>query len=377
MARGRKARYAGPDEDVLIRCVNCGAVLNTDSGVLAAEDWYKYTRYVHYCKDCQGAQFEDYADAFGPDFAFLGCCMCYNLPFVPEAVPARRNADGENWKMYLENLKMLDRDVTDNGDPAAFSDGMTDLSVMFDGKIPQIPRFAGGLTDGGVAEKLEGTRAQRKNWGLSYKTAEYKELDRLYGIQSRNYVDGGIDEEMEYNLRETCKLQLLYSQQLATGEIKLAKETYNVISKMKADNLMRKKDESPMGAKKIDTLISAMERNGLAVKGKILPYDDLLKVLQTDHAHYPMSHDMLDYVLLLIANTMRMNEGMSERAELPVELQFDPMFGELDPEMSQKEKKLIEAVGLPPLKREKRNGGGTQMGCGKASMGEERPHGEP
>lgn len=67
----------------------------------------------------------------------------------------------------------------DNGEPAAFSDDMTDLSVMFDRKIPARPIFAGGLTTGGVAEKLEGTRAQRKNWGLSYKTAEYKELDRL------------------------------------------------------------------------------------------------------------------------------------------------------------------------------------------------------
>lgn len=189
----------------MAHCVNCDTPLNIENGVLASPDWYGSTRFVHYCKECQKAQFEDFIDQFGADMAFVVCCAAYNLPFIPEAVPSRREADGANWEAYLEQLKLLDQDVTDNGEPAAFSDGMTDLSVMFDGKVPSRPMFAGGLTAGGVAEKLDGTRAQRKNWGLSYKTAEYKELDRLYGIQSKNYRDGGIDEELEFNLREICK----------------------------------------------------------------------------------------------------------------------------------------------------------------------------
>ena len=102
-----------------------------------------------------------------------------------------------------------------------------------------------------------------------------------------------------------------------------------------------------------------------------------MKVIINDKAHYPMSHDMEDYMmLLLLNNTMRINEGMGELAELPVGLQFEPMFGELEPDMSEKERKLVEAVGLPPLKKEKQHGGKT-LGPEPAPVGEERQDREP
>lgn len=362
----KKKRLRSPDEDIMAHCANCGVVLNTETGVLATPDWYRETRFAHYCKECQRAQFEDYVDHVGVDMAFYLCCAAYNLPFVPEAVPSRRNVDGEAWGMYLENLKMLDQDVTDAGEPAAFSDGMTDLSVIFDGMVPRFPAFAGGLTAGGVAEKLEGTRAQRKNWGLTYVTAEYKELDRLYGIQSGAYKAGGIDSELEYNLQEICKLQLLYSRQLAGGGIKLAKETYNVISKMRADQ-KKKEAEAP----KIDTVITALERHGMAKDGKLLSYNELLPILQADHAHYPMSHDMLDYILLAMVNTIRGNEGAGELAEVPASLQVDAMFGELEPELTEDERKRAEEMGLPPLRRERRSSE-PNMESGPAAVGKGR-----
>lgn len=364
----RKKRLKAPDEDIMAHCANCGGVLSAETGVLATPDWYKETRFVHYCKECQSAQFEDFSDYVGVDMAFYLCCAAYNIPFVPEAVPSRKSVDGETWNIYLENLKMLDRDVTDVGEPAAFSDGMTDMSVIFDGRIPQFPAFAGGLTTGGTAEKLEGTRAQRKNWGLTYTTAEYKELDRLYGIQSGTYKDSGIDDELEYNLREICKLQLLYSQQLSKPDIKGAKETYNIISKMKED---RKKREDSAETPRIDTIITALERHGMAKDGKLLPYQELLPILQADHAHYPMSHDMLDYILMAIVNTIRVNEGAGELTEVPAGLQVNAMFGELEPEMSMQERKLVEEMGLPPLRREDGNGR-QEMEPNPAAMGKER-----
>lgn len=365
----KKRGSESPDGDILAHCVNCGAVLTAETGTLATPDWYRETRFVHYCKECQQTQFEDFVDRTGVDMAFYLCCAAYNLPFVPEAVPSRRNADGEAWGMYLENLSMLDRDVTDAGEPAAFSDGMTDLSKIFDGKVPQFPAFAGGLTTGGAAEKLEGTRAQRKNWGLTYTTAEYKELDRLYGIQTGKYADSGMDGEREYDVREICKLQLLYSQQLAAGgKIKEAKETYNIISRMRAD---QKKKEASAQTARIDTVITALERHGMARDGKLLSYNELLPILQADHAHYPMSHDMVDYILMAIVNTIRVNEGAGELAEVPVSLQVDAMFGELEPEMTAQERKLAEDMGLPPLRREKRSGG-TKMEPNAPAVGKER-----
>lgn len=362
----RKRRLGIPDEDLQAHCVNCDALLNTENGVLASPDWYGSTRFVHYCKECQKAQFEDYIDQFGADMAFVVCCAAYNLPFIPEAVPSRREADGANWEAYLEQLKLLDQDVTDSGEPAAFSDGMTDLSVMFDGKVPARPMFAGGLTTGGVAEKLEGTRAQRKNWGLSYKTAEYKELDRLYGIRTTRFKDGGIDLMLEYTLRELCKLQLAFSQAMGSGtggDSKKAKEIMSMITSMESSNLLRPKDEAPAAAKQIDTLISCLERKGMARNGKLLAYDELLKVLQKDHPHYPMGHDMLDQIIGCIWNNIRINDGAGETAELPVGLQVDPMFGELEEGTSAKEEKLLRDLqdrGMTLVKREKREPDGSR-----------------
>lgn len=365
----KKRRLRNPDEDIMAHCARCGALLTVEDGTLATPDWYKETRFVHYCKDCQAEQFEDYSSWVGVDMAFYLCCAAYNLPFAPEAVPPARNVDGETWRMYLENLKMLGRDVNDNGEPAAFSDGLTDLSVIFEGKVARFPAFAGGLSTHGGVEKLEGTRAQRKNWGLAYTTVQYKELDRLYGIQAGAYKDSGIDEDLEYNLREICKLQMLYSTQLAKPDIKLAKETYNVISKMKAD--LKKKETSAEAPKKVDTIITALERHGMAKGGHLLPYSELLPILQADHPHYPMSHDLLDYILMAINNTIRVNEGAGELAELPASLQVDAMFGELWPEMTEGERKLVEEMGLPPLRREGGNGK-PNMEPNPAPMGEER-----
>lgn len=343
----------------MAHCVNCGAALSTDNGTLASPDWYKDTRFVHYCKDCQGAQFVDYADHVGADMAFYLCCAAYNLPFIPDAIPTGRTKDGETletfWEMYLENLRMLDQDMTDSGEPAAFSDGMTDLSVVFGGKVPRFPAFAGGLTTGGVAQKLEGTRAQRKNWGLSYKTPEYKELDRLYGIQSQNHAE--ISGKLEFDLREICKLQLLYSQQINKPDIKAAKETYAIIAKIEKEIRDREKNRSGGALESIDSIKATIERAGIAKNARQMTLKEVTDYIARDHPHYPMGLDVVDQILGCIYNTIRVNEGAGETLELPVGLQVNPMFREFEPACSDEEKRLIADTELTPVRRQKEQPG--------------------
>ena len=133
----------------------------------------------------------------------------------------------------------------------------------------------------------------------------------------------------------------------------------------------KKKETSAEAPKKVDTIITALERHGMAKGGHLLPYSELLPILQADHPHYPMSHDLLDYILMAINNTIRVNEGAGELAELPASLQVDAMFGELWPEMTEGERKLVEEMGLPPLRREGGNGK-PNMEPNPAPMGEER-----
>ena len=170
-------------EEVGVYCVNCGVELTEETGVLASPDWYGNTRYVHYCRTCQQNQFEDFADNASPALAYFLCCAAYNLPFIPECMPsAAYDIDEMTWLMYLTNLENSERRYRDDGEPSAFVDGLTDLGVLFGGKIDAKTKFAYWVTMDGTSAKVPGTKAQRRKWGTisSYSTEDYKELDRLY-----------------------------------------------------------------------------------------------------------------------------------------------------------------------------------------------------
>lgn len=357
-----------PTEQFKVLCVNCGAELNEQTGYLASPDWYEDTRYVHYCRDCQQKQFEDFAENTSPAFAYFLCCAAYNIPFIPEAMPSDSyDVDEITWRMYLENLDSLGYRFREDDEPAAFCDGITDLKVLFEGRIDKNTRFAAGLSMERTAGKLPGTKAQRRHWGTlaGYTDAEYKELDRLYGVISADRVENGINQQEEYTLREICKLQLDYSKTVAKGDFTEAKKIYDIISKMSENNLLRKKDEAPLAPIKIDTMAEALEKKGYLRKGKILPYDELLKKLQGDQAKYPMSHDLLDYIIRAWVNCAKRNFGVPESDELPYEFQVEAKYGELDPEMSAEEKKIVQDLGLRPMKYEAKPKGGKKSASGK------------
>lgn len=345
------------ESEVPIYCAKCGEELTVENGRLASPEWYGETRFVHYCKKCQREQFTEFAYLISPYMAFYVCCAAYNIPFIPECVPEMgRVFDGFSWDVYLRNIDDADKSTRVDGEPCAFSDGVTDVEKLFG--ISVKTKINDEVTSEMLQSDSHGTKTQQKNWGVraDYSKEDYNELDRLYAIQSKSYEANGIDAEMEFNIREICKLLLVYSKQCAAGEIKEAKQTYDVISKMKADNLMRKKDEAPIAAAKIDTMMAALERNGYAKDGKLLPYDKLLQLIREDHPVYPMGKDIIDQILLAIWNAYRRNCALSETDTLPIEMQIDPKLGEFQEGSTDTEKKLIESLELPPMKYEKKEG---------------------
>lgn len=344
-------------QEFVLYCVNCGVELNEETGVLASPDWYEDTRFVHYCRDCQQKQFEDFAENTSPAFAYFLCCAAYNIPFIPECMPSGAyDIDEITWLMYLENLEVSEYRNKDDGDPAAFADGMTDLTVLFAGKITKQTKFASGATMEGASSKIPGTKAQRRKWGtLGNKTTEdYKELDRLYNMRAAGLQENGIDEETEHNLREICKLDLDYSKAMAAKEYENAKKIASMRSQFMADNLMRKRDEAPVAPIKLDTLTDALEKEGLIKAGELVDHDKVLEWITKDQAHYPMSHDILDYIILAIINCIRRNFGQPESSELPYEFQITPIFGEFEEELSKFEEETLKKLGLPPMKYEER-----------------------
>lgn len=345
------------EEEILVYCVNCGCEITDETGVLASPDWYEDTRFVHYCRDCQQKQFEDFADNTSPAFAYFLCCAAYNLPFIPECMPSGAyDVDEMTWLMYLENLEQSDWRYKDDREPAAFVDGMTDLGVLFGGKIDARTKFSYGVSMEGAASKMPGTKAQRRKWGTNadYTTEDYKELDRLYSIHAAGRMENGIDEELDHNLREISKLDLEYTKAMGRKEFENAKKIAAIRSQFMADNLMRKRDEAPVAPIKLDTLADALERAGYMKNGDLLGYDELLEKLRGDQPHYPMSHDYLDYVMREWVNCTKRNMGVAESDELPYELQIKPLYGEFDSGMSKVERNTLKELGLPPMQYEKK-----------------------
>lgn len=368
--KARKRTTTVKQEVENIYCVNCGAIIDEYSGVLASPDWYADTRFVHYCRACQQRQFEDFAETMGPAMAFILCCASYNLPFIPEAVPRTAYEDESremNWLAYLQNLEITDYRYRRDGEPASFVEGITDLSVIFGDNFQKDTRFATGIAMDKAASKAPGTRAQRKNWGKQSKWTDddYDEADRIFSILSAERAKTGMDAQTEFTLREICKLQLDYNKARTEGKHDAAKKIYDTISKMMENNSLRKKDENSQAeAPKLDNFIAKFEKAGYVQNGKILPYDVLLRKLRGDHAKYPMSHDYLDFIIREILNCMRENMGMGKTSVLPAGFQMKPKCGEFEPTMSAAEKKTIRDLKLPPMQYEPKPPRGTKQSKG-------------
>ena len=78
-----------------------------------------------------------------------------------------------------------------------------------------------------------------------------------------------------------------------------------------------------------------------------------MKILAAQHGNYNMSLDVVDCMMMCIINTMRKNNGDSELTKLPVSAQVKDAKGELLPELSAAEKKILEGLGMKPPEREK------------------------
>lgn len=338
-----------------IFCVHCGEELDEKTGVLASPDWYGNTRYVHYCRNCQQRQFEDFAENTSPAFAYFLCCAAYNLPFAPEAIPVDGYYGTEmNWLLYLQNLETMEIRYGDNDEPSSFAEGLTDLSVLFNGKINATTKFSPGARLETTVEKEPGTRAQRKKWGrrAEYGDEQYQELDRLYTMRSAAFLEGGMDVEMEYNIREICKLDLAYSTAMSNKQYDDAKKIFGMRSQFMADNLMRKRDEAPVAPMKIDTFLSKLEARGYVKNGAILSYDELLEKLRGDKPKYSMSHDILDHIILAMVNCERRNRGLDETDELPYEFSIPDLYDQLKREMTDREKRVVKQLNLKPVQYE-------------------------
>ena len=306
----------------------------------------------------QQERYDAIARATSDSLAFFYCCIAFDRPFDMLAVPKEPDV-GEKWIAYLDNLRLKKLD-TRRGEPLGFLDGLTDITKIF-GEGLSVGEFTKAVgNEKSARNRKVGTAQQRKNWGENsaknpYTSEDYDELDRIYeALASDLMAAGGVSVKQEFILRDCAKMTLDRDKMRAIGQYDKAAK----LNKMVQDNLssegLRKRDAKPIDDLRIDGIVDRLEKAGLLKNGKQCSPDEMFEILFHRRPKYSYTKDAAEQILLYMANTTRVNDGLSELPTLPPDMRLRDDLGEFAEEPDEQEKETYKELGIvkmPPVKK--------------------------
>ena len=306
----------------------------------------------------QQERYDAIARATSDSLALFYCCIEFDRPFDMLAVPKEPDV-GEKWVAYLDNLRLKKLD-TRRGEPLGFLDGLTDITKIF-GEGLTAGEFTKAVgNEKSARNRKVGTAQQRKNWGENsaknpYTSEDYDELDRIYeALASDLMAAGGVSVKQEFILRDCAKMTLDRDKMRAIGQYDKAAK----LNKMVQDNLssegLRKRDAKPIDDLRIDGIVDRLEKAGLLKNGKQCSPDEMFEILFHRRPKYSYTKDAAEQILLYIANTTRVNDGLSELPTLPPDMRLRDDLGEFAEEPDEQEKESYKELGIvkmPPVKK--------------------------
>ena len=306
----------------------------------------------------QQERYDAIARATSDSLALFYCCIEFDRPFDMLAVPKEPDV-GEKWIAYLDNLRLKKLD-TRRGEPLGFLDGLTDITKIF-GEGLTAGEFTKAVgNEKSARNRKVGTAQQRKNWGENsaknpYTSEDYDELDRIYeALASALMASGGVSVKQEFILRDCAKMTLDRDKMRAIGQYDKAAK----LNKMVQDNLssegLRKRDAKPIDDLRIDGIVDRLEKAGLLKNGKQCSPDEMFEILFHRRPKYSYTKDAAEQILLYIANTTRVNDGLSELPTLPPDMRLRDDLGEFAEEPDEQEKESYKELGIvkmPPVKK--------------------------
>lgn len=306
----------------------------------------------------QQERYDAIARATSDSLALFYCCIEFDRPFDMLAVPKEPDV-GEKWIAYLDNLRLKKLD-TRRGEPLGFLDGLTDITRIF-GEGLTAGEFTKAVgNEKSARNRKVGTAQQRKNWGENsaknpYTSEDYDELDRIYeALASDLMAAGGVSVKQEFILRDCAKMTLDRDKMRAIGQYDKAAK----LNKMVQDNLssegLRKRDAKPIDDLRIDGIVDRLEKAGLLKNGKQCSPDEMFEILFHRRPKYSYTKDAAEQILLYIANTTRVNDGLSELPTLPPDMRLRDDLGEFAEEPDEQEKESYKELGIvkmPPVKK--------------------------
>lgn len=306
----------------------------------------------------QQERYDAIARATSDSLALFYCCIEFDRPFDMLAVPKEPDV-GEKWVAYLDNLRLKKLD-TRRGEPLGFLDGLTDITKIF-GEGLSAGEFTKAVgNEKSARNRKVGTAQQRKNWGENsaknpYTSEDYDELDRIYeALASDLMAAGGVSVKQEFILRDCAKMTLDRDKMRAIGQYDKAAK----LNKMVQDNLssegLRKRDAKPIDDLRIDGIVDRLEKAGLLKNGKQCSPDEMFEILFHRRPKYSYTKDAAEQILLYMANTTRVNDGLSELPTLPPDMRLRDDLGEFAEEPDEQEKETYKELGIvkmPPVKK--------------------------
>ena len=306
----------------------------------------------------QQERYDAIAHATSDSLALFYCCIAFDRPFDMLAVPKEPDV-GEKWIAYLDNLRLKKLD-TRRGEPLGFLDGLTDITKIF-GEGLSAGEFTKAVgNEKSARNRKVGTAQQRKNWGENsaknpYTSEDYDELDRIYeALASDLMAAGGVSVKQEFILRDCAKMTLDRDKMRAIGQYDKAAK----LNKMVQDNLssegLRKRDAKPIDDLRIDGIVDRLEKAGLLKNGKQCSPDEMFEILFHRRPKYSYTKDAAEQILLYMANTTRVNDGLSELPTLPPDMRLRDDLGEFAEEPDEQEKETYKELGIvkmPPVKK--------------------------
>jgi hypothetical protein len=306
----------------------------------------------------QQERYDAIARATSDSLALFYCCIEFDRPFDMLAVPKEPDV-GEKWIAYLDNLRVKKLDVR-RGERLGFLDGLTDITKIF-GEGLSAGEFTKAVgNEKSARNRKVGTAQQRKNWGENsaknpYTSEDYDELDRIYeALASDLMAAGGVSVKQEFILRDCAKMTLDRDKMRAIGQYDKAAK----LNKMVQDNLssegLRKRDAKPIDDLRIDGIVDRLEKAGLLKNGKQCSPDEMFEILFHRRPKYSYTKDAAEQILLYMANTTRVNDGLSELPTLPPDMRLRDDLGEFAEEPDEQEKESYKELGIvkmPPVKK--------------------------
>jgi hypothetical protein len=340
------------------KCLVCGDDLTEQNSFYAETE----SGLSPYCTKCQQSYFERLQGTNGTHLALYFCCIKYDVPCNPLLLPENVNSedflqsddakDGV-WIYYLRQIEQT-KLYEEGAETPNFFDGVTNILRIF-GKNFTERDFAKFVQyEQEMIDSLEGTERQRERWGDSYSQEEYNELDRLYRSLMESYKGWSLNPQQENTLIKVAVLDLKYSNLVDNDKLKDAKEVA-ALRKMllEADGLLAK-DAKQTEQMKVDSLVKALENNGLMQEGKLLTFDETIDVItkKLKAKKYPMTVDAVHKMIFTYVNAFRANADEEMLTALPNDMNLEDCKSEFESRPSEEENAKIRYAGLTAVQFE-------------------------